>query len=254
MWQITAKEASVLMISKLVSLQFDYATKSFEENFETLRRLVTSCEKNSLILAPELCLSAYSYENLEESAEFSQKILPRLRELSRDKSLCLTLTQKIDGKFYNNAKIFCDTKEVYSQAKVKLFALGGEPNYFQSGSTKDIEVVDIHGVKLSILICFELRFIELWEKLRGSDIILIPSYWGKPRKSHLRALSTALAIANQCFVVVSNSADEDMASGSCVIDPFGEVVEGDDLRLISAKYEGRLIKKMRRYMDIGLIR
>jgi len=252
MWQIIVKEASLLMISKLIALQFDYATKSFEENFETLRALVASCEKHSLVLAPELCLSAYSYENLEESAKFSQKILPQLRELSRNKSLCLTLTQEIDGKFYNNAKIFYDTKEVYSQAKVKLFALGGEPKYFQSGKTEDIKAVDVYGVKLSILICFELRFIELWERLRGSDVILIPSYWGKPRKSHLRALSIALAIANQCFVVVSNSTDMDMASGSCIIDPFGEVVDGDNLRLVSAKYDKRLIKKMRRYMDIGL--
>ena len=241
-----------MTISNLVSLQFDYATKSFEENFETLRTLVKKSEKNSLVLAPELCLSAYSYENLEESAKFSQKILPNIKELSKDIILSLTLTQKIDGKFYNNAKIFCDSQEIYSRSKAKLFSLGSEQDYFQSGKTEDMQIVENCGIKIALLVCFELRFVELWERLKGADIILVPSYWGKPRKSHLRALSIALAIANQCFVIVSNSSDTDMASGSCVIDPFGEIVEDDNLRFLSAKYDERLIKKMRRYLDIGI--
>ena len=112
------------MISNLVSLQFDYASKGFEENFEILKTLVAKTAKNSLVLAPELCLSGYSFENLEQSADFSQKVLSRMKELSKDKILSLSMTQKVDGKFYNNAKIFHDGKEIYSQPKVKLFKLG----------------------------------------------------------------------------------------------------------------------------------
>ena len=250
--QITAKEVYRLMISNLVSLQFDYATKSFEENFKTLESLIQKTQKNSLVLAPELCLSAYSYDNLEESAEFSQKVLPKLKELSKERALSLTLTQKIDGKFYNNAKIFHNQKEIYSQSKVKLFKLGGEPDYFEGGKEENIGVLECCGAKIALFVCFELRFIDLWQKVRGVDIILVPSYWGKPRKSQLRALSIALAIANQCFVIVSNSSDEDMASGSCVINPFGEIVEDDKSNMIDAKFDKNLIKKMRRYMDVGL--
>ncbi len=252
MLQITAKEVYHLMISNLISLQFDYATKSFEENFKTLESLVQKTPKNSLVLAPELCLSAYSYDNLEESANFSQRVLPKLKKLSKERVLSLTVTQKIDGKFYNNAKIFSNDKEIYSQSKIKLFPLGGEPNYFASGKEENIRLVECCGVKIALLICFELRFIDLWQKIRGADIILAPSYWGKPRKSQLRALSIALAIANQCFVIVSNSSDEDMASGSCVINPFGEIVEDDKQDTISSKFDKNLIKKMRRYMDVGI--
>ncbi len=240
------------MISDLVSLQFDYATKSFEENFETLSSLVKKTKKNSLVLAPELCLSGYSYEYLEESAKFSEEIFPKIRELSKDRILSLTLTQKKDGKFYNNAKIFYNGDEIYSRAKAKLFSIGDEQKYFQSGKIQDISTINIDKIKIALLVCFELRFTKLWDKVKGADIILVPSFWGKPRKSHLRALGIALAIANQCFVIISNSSDEDMASSSCIIDPFGVILENDNLDLLSVPYDKKIIKKMRRYIDIGL--
>ncbi len=240
------------MISDLVSLQFDYATRSFEENFETLSSLVKKTKKNSLILAPELCLSGYNYEHLEESARFSEKILPKIQELSRERILSLTLTQKRDGEFFNNAIIFHNQKKIYSRAKAKLFDLGNEQKYFKSGKTKDINIIDISGTKLALLVCFEIRFIDLWEKTKGADIILVPSFWGKPRKSHLRALGVALAVANQCFVVISNSSDEDMASGSSIITPFGDICEDDTSRLISNNFDKNIIKKMRRYINIGI--
>jgi len=240
------------MISDLVSLQFDYATKSFEENFETLSSLVKKTKKNSLVLAPELCLSGYSYEYLEESAKFSEEIFPKIRELSKDRILSLTLTQKKDGKFYNNAKIFYNGDEIYSRAKAKLFSIGDEPKYFQSGKIQDISTINIDKIKVALLVCFELRFTKLWDKVKGADIILVPSFWGKPRKSHLRALGVALAIANQCFVIISNSSDEDMASSSCIIDPFGVIVGDDNLDLLSVPYDKKIVKTMRRYIDIGL--
>ncbi len=240
------------MISDLVSLQFSYATKSFEENFRTLNFLVQKTSKNSLILAPELCLSGYNYKKLEQSANFSQKLSSKLKKLSKERIFSLTLVQKIEGNFFNIAKIYHDEKEIYSRAKTKLFALGEEEKYFEQGDEKDIKIVEIEGTKIALLICFELRFTKLWDKLKGADIILIPSYWGKERKSHLESLSIALAISNQCFVIVSNSSDEDMASNSCIITPFGEIMKENSLKLISTKFDKNLIKKMRRYIDIGL--
>jgi len=252
MLQTTAKEVYRLMISDLIALQFDYATKSFEENFETLSSLVSKTPKNSLVLAPELCLSGYRYDNLEESSSFSQKLLPKIRKLSQNKIISLTLMQKVDNLYFNNAKIFYNGKEVYSRPKAKLFSLGEEEKYFAQGDGSKIQIVEIKGIKIALLVCFELRFIELWEKVKGADIILIPSYWGKGRKSHLESLSKALALINQCYVVVANSSDKNMASSSCVISPFGDVICDDFASTISAKYDTNTIRKMRRYINIGI--
>jgi predicted amidohydrolase len=251
MLQITAKEVYRLMISDLITLQFDYATKNFEENFETLSSLISKTPKNSLILAPELCLSGYKYDMLKESSDFSQIALPEIKELSQERIVSLTLTQKIDNLYFNNAKIFYGGKEVYSRAKTKLFSLGEEEKYFAQGDESSIKIVEIKGIKIALLVCFELRFLELWEKTRGADVILIPSYWGKSRKSHLESLSKALAIINQCFVIVANSSDEDMASSSCIISPFGDVVLDDNASVISTKFDKNTIRKMRRYINVN---
>ncbi|MCF6172586.1 MAG: carbon-nitrogen hydrolase family protein [Campylobacteraceae bacterium] len=238
------------MISDLVSLQFSYSNKSFEENFKTLSSLAEKTLKNSIVLAPELCLSGYRYEQLEESADFTQKVLPQIIKLSYGKTICLTLVLKIGKNFFNTAKIFHNQKEIYSRAKAKLFKLGNEEKYFKQGNEKEIGVIDIEGTKIALLICFELRFSELWSKVRGADIILIPSYWGKARKKHLKSLGIAIAIMNQCFVIISNSSDEDMASNSCIITPFGKIMENDNLEIISRKFDRNLIEKMRRYINI----
>lgn len=236
----------------LVALQFNYEEKSLEDNFKTLKRLLNLTPKDSIVLAPELCLSGYKYDLLKESAKFSQKILNELKELSTCKTFALTLIEEIDGKFFNNLKVFHNGKIVQSRPKAKLFPLGDEEKYFTSGKTDDIKIIEIDGIKIATLVCFELRFSELWQKILGADIILVPSFWGKLRKEHLKTLSHALGVTNQAFVIVANSSDESMASSSAIITPFGDVYRDDSSFIIKHEVDLNEIKKMRKYINIGL--
>jgi predicted amidohydrolase len=236
----------------LIALQFNYKDKSLEENFKTLSRLVKRCPINSIVLAPELCLSAYNYPHLERSSEFSERIIDDLCELSREKILGLTLIRKIEDKFFNIFILFSNGKIVDSRPKARLFPLGDEEKYFSSGKDKDIHVVEINGIKIATLVCFELRFTELWQRILGADIILVPAFWGKLRKEHLKILSHALAVANQAYVLVANSSDEDMASSSGIISPFGDVYRDDASFIVSHEVDLNEIKKMRKYINIGL--
>jgi len=237
---------------RLIALQFDYENKSLEENFKTLKRLMDRIPEESIVLAPELCLSGYKYDSLQESADFSKKILNELKKLSTCKTFALTLIEEINGNYFNNLKIFHNEKLVQSRAKTKLFPLGNEEKFFTSGDEKAIQTVEINGIKIATLVCFELRFTELWQKTLGADIILIPSFWGKLRKEHLKILSQALAIANQAFVIVANSSDEDMASSSAIITPFGDVYRNDSAFIVQHEVDFKEIKKMRKYINIGL--
>jgi predicted amidohydrolase len=236
----------------LVALQFNYENKSLEDNFKTLKRLVNLTPKDSMVLAPELCISGYKYDTLKESAQFSKHILDELKKLSTCKTLALTLIEEINGQYFNNLKIFHNEKLIQSRPKAKLFPLGEEEKFFTYGNTKDIQIVELDGIKIATLVCFELRFTELWQQIQGADIIFVPSFWGKLRKEHLKTLSEALAIANQAFVVVANSSDEDMASSSAIITPFGEVYRDDSSFIVKHEAELTQIKKMRRYINIGL--
>ncbi len=52
---------------------------------------------------------------------------------------------------------------------MQLFPLGNELEYFTAGNEDDIKIIEINGVKIATLICFELRFPRLWEKVKGAD-------------------------------------------------------------------------------------
>lgn len=250
----TAKEVSRLMTSSktLCALQFAYECRSFEENYSTLKNLIFQTPKGCIALAPELCLSGYSYTDMEGAAAFSARILPSLCELSTTRTFGLTLITKEGTHFYNTFMLFHHEHCIYSQHKAKLFSLGDEEVYFNAGELTNIKIIDVEGIKIAVLICFELRFPSLWEQIKGADIILVPSFWGEPRKVHLETLSQALAITNQAYVLCANSADEGMAKGSGIITPFGICVREDEHSLITHAFDTKEIKTMRKYINTGL--
>jgi predicted amidohydrolase len=141
----------------------------------------------------------------------------------------------------------------HTHSKVKLFTIGDETKEFKSGDIEEISIFEVGGVRFGAFICFELRFIDIWDRLRGVDIIMIPAMWGKPRKQHFEALTNSLAIINQCYVVASDSANDDMASSSSITSPFGDSNIDDSLEIIQMDFDNKEIKKMRRYLDVGLI-
>ena len=236
---------------KLIALQIK-TTSNFQENLTYLKDLINLCEVESLILAPELALSGFSYDMMEEAAQFSQKAIEEIKELSKDKTIALTFITKKENKFFNTLYIFHNLQIIHTQSKVKLFPLGNELEYFSEGNEEDIKIIEVNGIKIAILICFELRFPQLWEKVKGADIILNPAMWGLKRKDHYESISKALALVNQCFVIACNSADENMGKGSAIINPFGIVKKDDSKEIIEDIFDKNEIKKVRAYINIGL--
>ena len=236
---------------KLISLQLK-TSKKFDKNLSVLIKQIELAQKDSFILAPELFLTGYSYDRLDEAVTITKKAIKILKFLSYEKIIALSMTTKKNENYFNTLHIFYNGKIVHTQSKAKLFVLNDERKYFIAGEEKDIKIININGLKIATLICFELRYIELWQKLQGADIILVPAMWGKLRKENFETLTQALAVANQCYVVASNSANKDMAKSSAIISPFGKMLKNDNKKVISNQYDEKEIKKMRRYLNIGI--
>jgi len=234
---------------QVVTLQLK-TENSYRENLEKLLSLLDSTEAE-LIVAPELCLTDFDYENFEEVALFYDIALQELLPVISHQTLLLTMTKKEGNHFVNQAVVIHNHQVIYRQNKYKLFTLGEEIKYFKAGSKEGINRFIIDNISYGILICFELRFKELWKLLEGVDIILIPARWGKSRKKHLEVLSQALAIMNQCFVVVSNSADDDMASSSSIISPWGDITQDDNLKVIKKSIQLKEVRKVRRMIKMN---
>jgi omega-amidase len=236
---------------KLIALQIK-TKDNFQENLEYLKELINSCEEDSIILAPELALSGFAYERMQEASDFSIKAIEEIKELSFNKIISLTFITKKDGNFFNTLHIFYNHLIVHTQSKVELFPLGNELEYFKAGKEEDIKIVEVNGIKIATLICFELRFPKHWEKVKGAHIILNPAMWGLKRKDHYESISKALALINQCFVIACNSADDNMAKGSAIISPFGNILRDDSKEILKYDFDLDEIKKVRKYIDIGL--
>lgn len=235
----------------LIALQIK-TSQDFTKNLEHLKELIIKCPNDSIILAPEIVLSGFCYNKMQEAADFSIIAIEQIKKLALNKTIALTLISKKDDKFFNTLYIFDKQEIIHTQSKVKLFPLGNELENFSAGYKEDIKIIEINGIKIATLICFELRFPELWQKVLGADIILNPAMWGIKRKDHYETISKSLALVNQCFVLAANSADLNMAKGSAVISPFGDVFKNDEEEIVLKKIDLDEVSKVRKYINIGL--
>lgn len=236
---------------KLCSLLFE-TTTNYNTNLQTLLKLITQTSQNSLVVAPEVCLTGFDYDNFDEVLAFSPHAIEEIKKVSQDKIIILTIIEKRDDKVFNFAKIFHNGEVIYERAKAKLFRFGSEHEHFAEGESRHVGIIEVDGIKIAILICFELRFKELWKMCEGADVIVVPSWWGVIRTEHFKALTKALAIMNQCFVVASDSMNEDCTKMSAIINPMGEVQYNGNKPCLELEYKKKDISLMRRYMDVGI--
>jgi omega-amidase len=128
--------------------------------------------------------------------------------------------------FHNTALLFGPGGELEaSYRKQKLFAYANEHASYEPGDGPAIAMV--HGVRISLAICYDLRFPELFRAVAPDvDAIFVIANWPSGRRRHWDALLPARAIENQCYVVgVNRTGDAGGLSydgGSAAYDPWGE--------------------------------
>ncbi|MBD3841813.1 MAG: carbon-nitrogen hydrolase family protein [Campylobacterales bacterium] len=225
---------------------------NFQINLLNLILKIKSFDQPTFILAPELTLTGYAYNRLDDATDLTNEAIKKLKPLSHNHTIALTMTTKHNDQFYNTLHIFHKGQIIHTQSKHQLFVLNDERVYFSPGKLDDIKIIDIDGVKVASLICFELRFVDLWKRIQGADIVLVPAMWGVKRKQNFETLTKGLAVLNQCFVLASDSANDDMAKSSGIIEPFGEEYRDDNLEILEKTLDLKQIKTMRRYMQVGI--
>ena len=226
-------------------------SEDFSKNLKAFYQEVTASPTNSIILAPEVAFSDFCYDKMQEASEFTATILQKLLPLSENKAFAFTAIDKQNEHYFNNAYILYRGQVVYKRAKNKLFTLGNEhhyfqPDHFQKHPKPQTDIIEIQGTKIGVLVCFELRFIDEWQKLKGCDVILIPAMWGKNRIVHYRTLSHALAVFHQCFVVSANGAN--LCRDNSIYTPFGHVQRNNRKICNALVVDKQEIKKMRKYV------
>lgn len=195
-----------------------------------------------MIIAPEVCITGFDYAHFEKAEAFSKRILSTLLPLTKGKALLFTVIEN-----RQNVTYFLQNEEIlYKRAKYNLFLT--ETKHFVQGTSP--ELFHFEEFKVGILICFELRFVEYWTRFRSADLILVPAMWGVERKEHFHILLRALALSNQCFVIASDSANEDMAKNSGFFSPWGEFMINDHSESITKFLDLKEIKRVRKKLPL----
>lgn len=236
---------------KLCALSFE-TTSEYNTNLQTLLTLIKQTSEYSLIVAPEVCLSGFDYDNFDAACEFATFASEEIKKVSHNKIIIVTMIEKRAHEAFNFAKIFHNGEIVHKRAKAKLFRFGGEEKFFSEADENEVQIIEVDGLKIGILICFELRFKTLWQKLEGSDVIVVPSWWGILRALHFKTLTNALAVMNQCYVVASDSRNAECTGLSGIITPQGIEERNGNKPCLELTCSKKEISLMRRYMNVGI--
>ena len=102
-----------------------------------------------------------------------------------------------------------DGGKLFVQDKRHLYAHGGEDLFFQPAQERHI--FEYKGVKILLLICYDLRF-PVWARNRSGhdyDIIIVVANWPDIRIQYWDALIAARATENQCYIAAVNCVGDD---------------------------------------------
>jgi nitrilase len=227
----------------VISLVQTHSTANFESNLDALREgcKLAKQEGAQVVAFGEVAYFTGSSLANRRMADRYKEVCQQFSNWAKEFDLYLlpgTLRRPAEaGKSYNEAVGFGpDGQRLFHYQKIFLFRATtptkryDESEMYSAGSTP--VVFSLGDWTAGVVVCFDLRFPELFRSLRkrGANLIFVPSAFTETTgAAHWEVLLRARAIENQCFIVApaitGKSGDETVKFGhSMVIDPWGKVI------------------------------
>jgi len=224
---------------------------------ETMRRLAG--EGVDVICLSELWLTGLIDPTEKDSASQISTIdgptLETLRDFCRTTEIHLlagTIALKDKDGLRNTALIIDPSGEiVLNYSKIHMYGPMGENHVFISGDT--LSAVEIKGVGVGVVICYDLRFPSLARSLAraGVEVILVPAFWPDARIYHWETLLRARAMENQVYMVgingLCNQSGHYIPGHSLIVGPHGDALNQPEMResVIVRKLDISKLRKLR---------
>ncbi len=242
------------------ALQTDIVWEDKAANFAHVAAWLAQAppDEGSLVVLPEMFATGFSMnargiaENIDTGV--TAGFLSQIAQQHRCFVLGGIVMQNGGERPRNEAVVFDPSGEsVNRYAKMYPFTPSGESANYAAG---DVPVVmEIGGVRVAPLICYDLRFPEVFRQAldRGAEAFIVIASWPVARIHHWTALLRARAIENQAYVVGVNRVGVDPTplmypGGSIVIDPSGFVLAegGDQETIVSATLDPTFVSRYRK--------
>ena len=213
---------------KITILQRDIVWADPTRNVQRSDEAIDGNPGSDLYVLPEMFSTGFCTqpEGIAEPAENRTVSWMKSKASQTGAAIAGSIAVHEDGRYYNRFHFVTPDGNVTTYDKKHLFTFGGEHNRFTAGSERVI--VAYKGFRILLEICYDLRF-PVWSRNKGDyDMIIYVASWPTPRVEAWKALLTARAIENQCYVVGVNRVGDDPGNNYCggsrVIDPYGQIM------------------------------
>jgi predicted amidohydrolase len=183
--------------------QFDLAWENPAANQAKVAAWLDSTDVPDLLVLPEMWSTGFTMNtDAGESPDGPSLQWMKHQAVSRNMTICGSLSVREGGKAYNRFYAVTPDGEVQSYDKRHLFSYGTENQFYQAG--RDKLIFRVGRWRIRAIICYDLRFPAWCRNLEDVDILLCVANWPQARIHHWDALLRARAIENQCHVVAVN--------------------------------------------------
>ena len=206
---------------RVALLQYPIAWADKATNLrQTEERIAALAGKADVAVLPEMFATGFCTDHPELAETMDGEIMTTLQRIADQYGIAIVssficLPQSIANsplpiaKLVNRGFMVVPQGEVQIQDKRHLYAHGGEDKFFEQASERHI--FEYKGVKILLLVCYDLRF-PVWARNQSGsdyDIILVVANWPDIRIQYWDALIAARATENQCYIAAVNCVGDD---------------------------------------------
>jgi len=223
----------------------------WKSNLADLDRIIGNGCGADIYILPEMFATGQYIDPSEVVQTMEGPIVKWLRDKSSqlNAAVCGTLPIVENGCFYNRLVFAMPDGTMACYDKHHLFTNSGEALHFTSGH--DRVVVNFGGLRILLLICYDLRFPVFSRNHDDYDAVIYPANWPDKRIVAWDTLLRARAIENQCYAIGVNRSGSDELGAypghSAIISPYGETLVQTDERpqMISADIDLEMLAHFR---------
>ena len=194
---------------RVAACQIDPQLGEVEANLARISSAVAEAAVAGAVLAvlPEAAVTGYAFASLEEGRAVARragvatgKAIVGLATTHRLTVICGTL-EAVGDEVFNAALLATPDGRRYTYRKMHLPFLGIDR--FATPGPDAPSVVEVGGMRIGVLICYDLRFPEAARicALDGADLIALPTNWPVGVDFHPGIFAPARAAENHCYLL-----------------------------------------------------
>jgi predicted amidohydrolase len=186
----------------------------------TQERIAALEGKADIAVLPEMFATGFCTDHPELAETMNGEIMTTLQRIADQYEIAIVssficlptpIANSLSpiAKLVNRGFMVVPHGDVQIQDKRHLYAHGGEDKFFESAT--DRTVFEYKGVKILLLVCYDLRF-PVWARNKTGydyDVILVVANWPDIRIQYWDALIAARATENQCYIAAVNCVGDD---------------------------------------------